>query len=672
MFETSPEPAEPEGPGSQPGGERAQENYLPGEPPNPHGVRRGVDGEAWVAEIHERPPGLPLLRELLETFNESLGDLELLTTLAAWERVAAWVASCQNDALVALAVRAERHGGPRQLAALLASELRCTQNAAEGKLALARSIALYPVVADALEAGKLDVSKARTVLEEADGAPEASRDHVAALGVALAPTKTPPQLRRALKEAVLALDPAAAAERTRRAVAERRVEFQPLPDSMALITAFLPAADAMAVKTALDALARTAGADDPRTFDQRRADGLSAIFHAILDTGEAPLHPDHLIATAASEEPASEEPTSTGAASDVDSFPTSHDANCRAADGEALESTHPEALAPADRASSESTNRDALRPAHASAGEAADDGPCESHAVKVPGSELRSVQRSREPLWRRLATTGRQRAHLQVTVAGTTLLGLDDQPGELAGYGPIPADVARQVATDATWRAVLTDPALGTVTAVGERSYRPGAVLTRDVMARDRTCTFPGCSQPSHRCDLDHRCAFDPSRPAEQQTHKDNLHALCRFHHNLKTLHGWAPTFDPPTGVTTWTSPLGKRYERHPEPALPPWENWLTQIAELPRPKTTCMCAAQPQEAARGGAAASRRETGGSAPGGSASGGSASGESASGGSAPGGSAADGDRGARDDGVTPGDHADRPPDDPRDDPGPPPF
>jgi len=613
MFETSPEPAEPEVPGNQPGGERAQGDYLPKEPPNPHGVRRGVDGEAWVGETCDLAPGLPLLRELLDTFHESLGDLELLTTLAAWERVEAWVSSRHNEALAALAVRAERHGGPRQVAALLASELRCTQSAAEGKLALARSIALYPVVADALEAGKLDVSKARTVLEEADGAPEASRDQVAALGVALASTKTPPQLRKALQAAVLALDPAAAAERRRRAVAERRVEFQPLPDSMALITAFLPAADAMAVKTALDALARTAGADDPRTFDQRRADGLSAIFHAILDAGEAPLHPDHLITPAASEESAPEEPTSAGAASGVNTFPTSHDANCRAADGEALE--------PTDRA------------------------------------EEGNEQRSREPLWRRLATTGRQRAHLQVTVAGTTLLGLDDQPGELAGYGPIPADVARQVATDATWRAVLTDPTLSTVTAVGERSYRPGAVLTRDVMARDRTCTFPGCSQAAHRCDLDHRCAFDARRPAEQQTHKDNLHALCRFHHNLKTLHGWAPTFDPPTGVTSWTSPLGKRYERHPEPALPPWENWLPQIAELPRPKTTCMCAAQPRDAASGGASDYGRETGGSASGGSASGG---------------SAADGDRGARDDGVTPGDHADRPPDDPPDDPGPPPF
>ncbi|MDQ2624412.1 MAG: HNH endonuclease [Actinomycetota bacterium] len=178
-----------------------------------------------------------------------------------------------------------------------------------------------------------------------------------------------------------------------------------------------------------------------------------------------------------------------------------------------------------------------------------------------------------------------------MTVAGTTLLGLDEKPGELAGYGPIPADVARAVARDATWRALLTDPSLGTVQAVGEHRYRPGTVLTRDVMARDRTCTFAGCAQPASRCDLDHREPFDSKRPAHQQTHRDNLQALCRFHHNLKTLHGWQSTFDARSGITSWTSPLGTTYHREPEPALPPWESWLTRIETLPRPKSPCMCA---------------------------------------------------------------------------------
>jgi len=210
----------------------------------------------------------------------------------------------------------------------------------------------------------------------------------------------------------------------------------------------------------------------------------------------------------------------------------------------------------------------------------------------APDAETRTVP---SVLWRRLATNQRQRPHLHVTVAASTLLGLDDAPGELTGYGPVPADVARLLATDATWRTLLTDRA-GTVTAVGERTYRPGAVLTRHVAARDRTCTFVGCSRPSFQCDIDHRVPFSADRPATEQTHPDNLHALCRFHHNLKTLHGWVPEHDPGTGATTWTSPIGTRRARGPEPPLPPWESWLEELAQH-RAVSPCPCAAPTQVA---------------------------------------------------------------------------
>ena len=60
-----------------------------------------------------------------------------------------------------------------------------------------------------------------------------------------------------------------------------------------------------------------------------------------------------------------------------------------------------------------------------------------------------------------------QRVALQVSVAASTLLGLDDAPGYLGSYGPIPAQVARELAQDGTWRRVLTDPATGQVCSVG-------------------------------------------------------------------------------------------------------------------------------------------------------------------------------------------------------------
>ena len=111
-----------------------------------------------------------------------------------------------------------------------------------------------------------------------------------------------------------------------------------------------------------------------------------------------------------------------------------------------------------------------------------------------------------------LPTRHGQRVALQVSVAATTRLGLDDAPGYLGSYGPIPAQVARELAQDATWRRVLTDPATGQVCTVGTTAYRPGADLTRTVMARDVTCTFPGCRTPAVRCEIDHRIPYDFAR----------------------------------------------------------------------------------------------------------------------------------------------------------------
>jgi hypothetical protein len=91
-------------------------------------------------------------------------------------------------------------------------------------------------------------------------------------------------------------------------------------------------------------------------------------------------------------------------------------------------------------------------------------------------------------------------------VAADTLLGLDDQPADLAGYGPITAQHARELAAaqDATWRRLLTDPDTGALLDYGRTSYRPPQHLTDFVLARDPVCFFPHCHQPGYLCDLDH------------------------------------------------------------------------------------------------------------------------------------------------------------------------
>jgi hypothetical protein len=145
----------------------------------------------------------------------------------------------------------------------------------------------------------------------------------------------------------------------------------------------------------------------------------------------------------------------------------------------------------------------------------------------------------------------------------TMLMGLDDQPGELAGYGPIPADLARELAGDATWRRLLTDPISGQLLDFGRTTYRPPAALADFVRARDHRCLFPGCSRPADACDIDHRTPH-PHGP----TSAENLGCLCRHHHKLKHEAGW--TLEYRNGAHIWTTPTGHQYTREPEPIAQP------------------------------------------------------------------------------------------------------
>ena len=63
---------------------------------------------------------------------------------------------------------------------------------------------------------------------------------------------------------------------------------------------------------------------------------------------------------------------------------------------------------------------------------------------------------------------------VNVTVALSTLLAVDEQPGQLAGHGPIPASLARAIAFDpsGTWRRLVTDE-VGNLADVSVDTYRP-------------------------------------------------------------------------------------------------------------------------------------------------------------------------------------------------------
>lgn len=145
---------------------------------------------------------------------------------------------------------------------------------------------------------------------------------------------------------------------------------------------------------------------------------------------------------------------------------------------------------------------------------------------------------------------------IQVTVNLSTLLGYDAEPGDLAGHGPIPADLARRLAVDTsgTLRRLITDP-VGRLVDYGRTVYRPPAGLADHVLARDVTCRFPHCSAPARRCDIDHLQAWADGG----ETNDANLHLLCHGHHRQKHEGGWSVRLRD-DGTAEWTSPSGRTY----------------------------------------------------------------------------------------------------------------
>jgi hypothetical protein len=156
-------------------------------------------------------------------------------------------------------------------------------------------------------------------------------------------------------------------------------------------------------------------------------------------------------------------------------------------------------------------------------------------------------------------------ALVSITVSAASLLGASDEPAELEGFGPVTAGTVREIATDARWRRILTDPVTGSVVDVGTTRYTPPEALARLVESRDSTCRFPGCGVQAVRCDLDHTVPF-PQGP----TSADNLGALCRRHHRLKhQVPGLELTQDG-SGRFLWTMPTGHEHHVDPPATGPP------------------------------------------------------------------------------------------------------
>jgi hypothetical protein len=149
-----------------------------------------------------------------------------------------------------------------------------------------------------------------------------------------------------------------------------------------------------------------------------------------------------------------------------------------------------------------------------------------------------------------------------VTVPALTLLGTDDEPATLDGYGPIDLDTARRLAGEATsWIRVLTRPVTGVPLALDRTRYRVPTALRRWLGITSPTCIFPGCGRAARDCDLDHLRAWAEGGPTDD----DNLAPECRHHHRVRHETRWSPKEDS-GGETRWVSPLGREVDADPPP----------------------------------------------------------------------------------------------------------
>ncbi|MDQ2847623.1 MAG: HNH endonuclease [Actinomycetota bacterium] len=422
---------------------------------------------------------------------------------------------------------------------------------------------------DAWRAGRIDRGRALTIADrisvlDADRRLEVEQRTVGEHAECDAGLVTVSRLKKLVDRIVIEVDADAASRRAAKAQANRKVQVIALPDEMARFSAEVQAPVALLAKELLDSVANSlpTEARAGRTLDQSRADIFADIVTSLATYGHLDLSPD--------------------------------------ANG-------PDVNGPCGN------GRDVHGP-DLNGPDAGPAGPGESPAGDRPGVQSRDFCRcsssSERAQWQPLGSS------VAVTVAASTLAGLDDDAAQLAGYGWITADLARAIARSArsvrtivirddgggtlvedpsrspgppTRRtsepaspdtrtggdglnatcghqgcAAAVDTALdrycGTELDFGRSVYRPPAALRELIENRDVCCRFPGCRMPSKRCDTDHRRPFGE----DGVTCPCNLDSLCRFHHRAKTFTRWRAVRLPGNRLS-WTSPHGLRVVDDPD-----------------------------------------------------------------------------------------------------------
>jgi hypothetical protein len=380
-----------------------------------------------------------------------------------------------------------------------------------------RMAADLPTVWEGFRRGDLDVEQIRVIDRVARRVTEAAT--LAAIddqAVDAAQTRSPKQLNVWLLRLIVQLEPEAFAERHRRALAERRVSVVQGVDGMGYVTGEVSAADAAAIDGMLAAAARSLGAADPRTEQQRRAD----------------LFADLLLGRLTFDQSGKEEEGYLGDETGSDWLEVE---NIDPYTGELL-----------------GTQLQRIN---------GDGEPLAEPAETAP--QTQTTPNRMPPILKR-----RETLRIGVVVPLSSLLGAKESPGELADRsGFIPGEVLRQHIAETLdsdsrgqvlFTRLLTDDG-GRLLDVTELGRYASTRLAEAIKIRAGTCRFPTCTVPADRCDLDHH---DPH--PRGPTSGTNMDPFCRRHHRGKTF-AWHAALRDDYGVD-WTMPDAEHYRCHDQP----------------------------------------------------------------------------------------------------------
>jgi len=154
---------------------------------------------------------------------------------------------------------------------------------------------------------------------------------------------------------------------------------------------------------------------------------------------------------------------------------------------------------------------------------------------------------------------------VNLVMSDQTLLGGENSPAVVEGYGPIPAEVGRMLVdaavTDerskATLRRLYRHPKSGALVAMESRSRRFSKGLALFIALRDQRCRTPYCDAPIRHSDH----AVPSSRGGP--THVVNGLGMCERCNYVKESPGWEVTACEVDGVHTaeFVTPTGAHYQ---------------------------------------------------------------------------------------------------------------